>query len=132
MSGSEDGAIVMWDVKSKDVVQRLEGEHKGPVLGVDVNAGGMGNGKNMLASCGMDGKIVMWRAEEEEMDGGGEYTNGNINGDDMEGEYRNGHLGEDVPEEYHDANDVLDTPTADTPQVKEEDVGDDLMGIQTG
>lgn len=130
-SGSEDGAIVIWDVKSKEVLQRLEGEHEGPVFGVDVNSRGTGTSKNMLVSCGMDGKVVMWKVEEEEMNGEREYRNGDGNGEDMDEEYplENGHMDEDVAEDYRNGDDMVDTPTADTPRVKEEDVGDDLMAV---
>jgi len=54
-SGSEDGAIVLWDVNSKAVLQRLEG-HEGPVMGVDVDAKG-----TKIVSCGMDKTIRLWR-----------------------------------------------------------------------
>jgi len=54
-SGSEDGAIVLWDVNSKAVLQRLEG-HEGPVMGVDVDGTGM-----KIVSCGMDKTIRLWR-----------------------------------------------------------------------
>jgi COMPASS component SWD3 len=54
-SGSEDGAIVLWDVNSKAVLQRLEG-HEGPVMGVDVDASG-----TKIVSCGMDKTIRLWR-----------------------------------------------------------------------
>ena len=54
-SGSEDGAIVLWDVNSKAVLQRLEG-HEGPVMGVDVDGKG-----TKIVSCGMDKTIRLWR-----------------------------------------------------------------------
>ena len=51
-SGSEDGAIVLWDVASKDVLQRIEG-HEDVVLSVDTC-------KDMLASGGLDGMVRIW------------------------------------------------------------------------
>jgi COMPASS component SWD3 len=56
-SGSEDGAIVLWDVESKDVLQRLEG-HDDAVLGVDTLSG-----SGLLASCGLDRTVRIWQAE---------------------------------------------------------------------
>lgn len=53
-SASEDGDIVMWDVKSKEVVQRIEGAHDGVCFWVDVH------GESMV-SCGQDGRIVLYR-----------------------------------------------------------------------
>lgn len=62
VSGSEDGGIVCWDVKSKEVLQRLEGGgrlgHEGVVLGVDAMTRGDGTG--MLVSCGIDGTVRVW------------------------------------------------------------------------
>ena len=52
-SGSEDGSIVLWDVVSKEILQRIEG-HGGVVLGVDAYPDGR------LVSCGLDGTIRIW------------------------------------------------------------------------
>ncbi|KAK4997602.1 WD domain protein [Elasticomyces elasticus] len=52
--GSEDGATYIWDVSSKEVLQRLQG-HQGAVLGVDANAAG-----TLLATCGMDRTVQIW------------------------------------------------------------------------
>lgn len=132
VSGSEDGDVLVWDVKSKEVLQRLEGGHEGVVLGVSVNDKGVGEEKNMLASCGVDGKIVLWKVDEEEEVNGGmeetEYTNGDLNGgyaneadahvDDDEAGYRNGNDGMDMPDD-----------DVDTPQVKEEYPSEDMMAL---
>ena len=56
-SGSEDGNIVIWDVKSKNILQRLEG-HEGCVLGVDTHPT-----DPMLVSCGLDGSVRLWKNE---------------------------------------------------------------------
>lgn len=60
-SASEDGGIVMWDVKSKQIVQRIEGGgrrsgggHEGVCFWVDVNG-------DTLVSAGQDGKIRVYR-----------------------------------------------------------------------
>ncbi|KAL2264404.1 hypothetical protein VTK26DRAFT_4872 [Humicola hyalothermophila] len=53
-SASEDGDIVMWDVGSKAVVQRLKAAHKGVCFWVDVHGGTM-------VSAGQDGFIKVFR-----------------------------------------------------------------------
>jgi COMPASS component SWD3 len=54
VSGSEDGDIIFWDVKTKDVVQRVTG-HEGAVCWVDHCTV---TGK--IASGGLDGTVRMW------------------------------------------------------------------------
>ena len=54
-SGSEDGDIVLWDVSSKRIMQRLQG-HDGPVLGVDTHPS-----QSSIVSCGMDGTVRIWQ-----------------------------------------------------------------------
>ena len=53
-SASEDGDIVMWDVESKQVIQRIERAHKGVCFSVDVHGGTM-------VSAGQDGLIKVFR-----------------------------------------------------------------------
>ena len=53
-SPSEDGDIVMWDVGSKRVIQRIEGAHKGVCFSVDVNGATM-------VSAGQDGMIKVFK-----------------------------------------------------------------------
>jgi COMPASS component SWD3 len=53
--GSEDGSTVLWDVSSKEILQRLQG-HEGVVLGVDVCAQ-----DGAVATCGIDKTIKIWR-----------------------------------------------------------------------
>ena len=71
-SGSEDGAMVSWDVTSKEVLQRLEA-HDGVVLGIDSR-------KGLLVSCGIDGMVKVWETEdfkeenEAEVDGEGDQA----------------------------------------------------------
>ena len=81
-SGSEDGAIVLWDVASKEVLQRLEG-HESVVLGVDAR-------KGMLASGGLDGTVRIWAVKRSEVDEGAHAFEGD-EADHMvvgHGEYR--------------------------------------------
>lgn len=97
-SASEDGAIVMWDVRSKEVLQRIEAAHRGVCFWVDVH-GETGT----MVSCGEDGRIVVYRhrypVEEGEAEdavgrgggggGGGATVNGHHdhNGGDNGGQY---------------------------------------------
>lgn len=53
-SASEDGDIVMWDVGSKAVVQRITGAHKGVCFWVDVHG-------STMVSAGQDGLIKVFR-----------------------------------------------------------------------
>lgn len=53
-SASEEGDIVMWDVGSKAVLQRIKGAHKGVCFWVDVHG-------STMASAGQDGLIKILR-----------------------------------------------------------------------
>jgi len=68
--GSEDGSTVLWDVNSKEILQRLQG-HEGVVLGVDVCAQ-----DGAIATCGKDKTIKIYRrratAVNGQADGGAE------------------------------------------------------------
>ncbi|KAJ6141527.1 hypothetical protein N7470_009917 [Penicillium chermesinum] len=72
VSGSEDGAIVCWDIVTKNILQRIEG-HTDVVLGVHT---GQLNGKRMLVSGGLDRTVRVW---EEQLDEG---VNGDAAGPD--------------------------------------------------
>ncbi|KAJ5935171.1 hypothetical protein N7466_004718 [Penicillium verhagenii] len=63
VSGSEDGAILCWDLTTKNVLQRIEG-HTDAVL--CVHSGNL-NGKRLLVSCGLDKTVRVW----EELPGEG-------------------------------------------------------------
>ncbi|SPQ17850.1 cc66ce0a-f11d-4dfc-a536-8eee764de0f2 [Thermothielavioides terrestris] len=74
-SASEDGDIVMWDVVSKAVVQRIRGAHEGICFWVDVHGGTM-------VSAGQDGLVKVFRHRPDsrplKQENGG--TNGRVNG----------------------------------------------------
>lgn len=70
VSGSEDGAILCWDIVSKNILQRIEG-HTDVVLGVHT---GKLNGKRMLVSCGLDKTVRVWEEELEGQDQNGSGT----------------------------------------------------------
>lgn len=53
--GSEDGSTVLWDVNSKEILQRLHG-HEGVVLGVDICAQ-----DGAVATCSNDKTIKIYR-----------------------------------------------------------------------
>lgn len=58
VSGSEDGRLLFWDVKSKEVLLRVAG-HDGVVLGVDKHPT-----DDVVASCGLDGTVRIWWPEQ--------------------------------------------------------------------
>lgn len=61
--GSEDGTTVLWDVNSKEILQRLRG-HEGVVLGVDVCVQ-----DGAVATCGADKTIKIYRRQKGSVDG---------------------------------------------------------------
>lgn len=69
-SGSENGEILFWDVKSKEIVQRVSG-HEGVVIWVDTCPGQSGT----LVSGGLDGTVRIWVDVNEDEDEGG-HVNG--------------------------------------------------------
>lgn len=58
-SGSEDGSIVLWDVSSKNILQKLEG-HTGVVLGVDTHPT-----EPVIVSGGTDRTVRVWMCDDE-------------------------------------------------------------------
>ncbi|ROW01460.1 hypothetical protein VSDG_02028 [Cytospora chrysosperma] len=81
LGASEEGDIVMWDVNTKEVVQRIEGAHQGVCFWVDVH-GDTGT----MVSCGRDGRVVVHKHRYPEL------QNGHANGD---GGYPEEEAGED-------------------------------------
>ena len=57
-SGSENGEIVLWDVSSKNVLQRLDG-HVEAVLAVDMHPT-----ENLMVSGGLDRTVRIWKESE--------------------------------------------------------------------
>ncbi|KAJ4394516.1 WD domain protein [Gnomoniopsis smithogilvyi] len=75
-SASEDGDIVMWDVKSKEILQRIEKAHEGVCFWVDVH-GETGT----MVSCGKDGRIVVFRHRYPESRDDKQRINGHAKGE---------------------------------------------------
>jgi COMPASS component SWD3 len=57
-SGSEEGNVLLWDVSSKNVLQRLEG-HGDVVMAVDTHPT-----ERMIASAGLDRTVRVWKEGE--------------------------------------------------------------------
>lgn len=94
-SASEDGDIVLWDVTTKDILQRIEGVHRGVCFWADVH-GETGT----LVSCGQDGRIVVFRHKDPAADKDG--ADGQANGharDEQEGDGYPGESEETAVEE---------------------------------
>lgn len=66
VSGSEDGAVLCWDVVNKKILQRIEG-HSGVVLGVDTASVGE---QRLMVSCGIDGLVRVYEECDEDADKG--------------------------------------------------------------
>ncbi|KAN0122087.1 prolyl oligopeptidase-like protein [Hyaloscypha variabilis] len=64
VSGSEDGDLVFWDVKTKDMVQKVSG-HEGVVLWVDTSP----NVSGKVVSGGLDGTVRIWVDVNEDVNG---------------------------------------------------------------
>jgi COMPASS component SWD3 len=74
-SGSEDGTVVLWDVSSKNVLQRLEG-HTDVVMSVDTHPT-----EPLIASAGLDRTVRIWRAvDTPEVNGNGVNDKAETNG----------------------------------------------------
>ncbi|KAL5118433.1 WD domain protein [Pleosporales sp. CAS-2024a] len=83
-SGSEDGTIVLWDVSSKNVLQRLDA-HDSAVMTVDAHPE-----ENVLASAGLDRTVRIWRAAAaKQSDDDDDHHDNNNNDGEVE---RNGVL----------------------------------------
>ncbi|EPS32051.1 hypothetical protein PDE_07010 [Penicillium oxalicum 114-2] len=62
VSGSEDGAILCWDIISKSILQRIQG-HTDVVLGVHT---GKLNGTRLIVSCGLDKTVRVWEEDGQD------------------------------------------------------------------
>lgn len=60
-SASEDGDVVMWDVRSKEIVQRIPRAHSGVCFWVDVHSA-----SGTMVTCGYDKRIVVHRHKQLE------------------------------------------------------------------
>ena len=58
-SGSEDGAILFWDVQTKEILQRIDAAHASAVLGVDAHPT-----LPLIASGGLDRTVRLWGMED--------------------------------------------------------------------
>ncbi|KFY40773.1 hypothetical protein V495_05270 [Pseudogymnoascus sp. VKM F-4514 (FW-929)] len=70
VSGSEDGKIVFWDTKSKEILQKLDA-HDGVVLSVDTHPE-----SGRIVSCGVDNKIKVWVNEGDDEEASKSLLNG--------------------------------------------------------
>lgn len=70
---SEDGDIVLWDVKTKRVVQRVRGAHDGVCFWVDVHG-------DTMVSAGQDGQIKVYRHRGPDASSDDDAVNGKVNG----------------------------------------------------
>lgn len=61
LSGSEDGNIVIWDVKTKDILQQVKA-HDGPVLWADTHPT-----LDFIVTGGLDGTVKVWTNEDDEV-----------------------------------------------------------------
>ena len=62
VSGSEDGAIRIWDVSSKRVLQTIESAHNGVVFGTDSHPS-----SKYIVSGGSDGKVCLWALDQSKL-----------------------------------------------------------------
>jgi COMPASS component SWD3 len=77
-SGDEEGQVVLWDVSSKNVLQRLEG-HGDAVLSVHTHPT-----EKLIVSAGLDRTIRLWRPKEGNVVNGEKMDEGKVNGEGHE------------------------------------------------
>jgi COMPASS component SWD3 len=110
--GSEDGSTVLWDVNSKEILQRLHG-HEGVVLGVDVCAQ-----DGAVATCGNDQTIKIYRRPTASLAVNGQAKSGaeESKSEDMDiaaqGESVKALNGDDGPAQEQDASQPTPPDTA--------------------
>lgn len=93
-SASEEGDIVLWNVKSKEILQRVSGVHDGVCFWVDVH-GETGT----MVSCGQDGRIVVFRHRYSEVEEVSLKVNGNREPKDQGKEHNTRYPEEEEDEE---------------------------------
>lgn len=117
-SGSEDGAVVCWDVVNKKILQRLEG-HTDVVLGADACCVG---GKRLIVSCGLDRTVRIWEEEEppeeKEEQPENEVTGGN--GQEQTGDEAMGETQEAEPKDEQAETPQKEETTQPTPKPSED------------
>lgn len=120
-SASEDGDVVMWDVRTKEIVQRIPRAHSGVCFWVDVHSA-----SGTMVTCGYDKRIVVHRhkhLEPEPEDDRGRAGRG-VNG------------GYAVPDEDDAAADGAMVPQAGFGRVNGENgharSGEDLGDVDAG
>jgi COMPASS component SWD3 len=59
VSGSEDGAIWIWDVGRKTVLQTIKGAHEGVVFGADTHPT-----ERYIVSGGADKVVRLWKSDD--------------------------------------------------------------------
>ncbi|CAA9956971.1 wd repeat domain 5b [Pyrenophora teres f. maculata] len=89
-SGSEDNQVVIWDVSSKNILQRLEG-HTEAVLSVDTHPN-----ERLIASAGLDRTVRLWRPKEGKVNGEQDGHESEVPNDIAEGE-ADGYDAESLP-----------------------------------
>ena len=63
VSGSEDGELLFWDFRTKEIAQRVSG-HEGVVCWVDTSPGP----SRLVVSGGMDGTVRIWTEVDDNHD----------------------------------------------------------------
>lgn len=122
VSGSEDGEIIFWDVRSKEIVQRVTG-HEGVVCWVDTSPGSSG----AIVSGGLDGTVRIW-VDVPEDDGVGEIQTKaeiGLDLDDHDAEMNDVNAEEDSKRVYGD--DSLAIEAVDEVSGTAEDIEPDKM-----
>lgn len=119
-SASEDGDIVLWDVKSKEIVQRIARAHKEICLWVDVHG-------DTMVSAGKDGVIRVFKNKvAKKTIGDGDAVNGAGTGTDTDTDLNgaNKPAEESDTPDVHAADDELQRHMAaeDTSHIKQEGV----------
>lgn len=109
VSGSEDAAILCWDVISKKILQRIEG-HTDVVLGVHTCSF---QAKRLMVSCGLDQTVRVWEEVHEAAETG-ENSPYKTATDAQDHPATNG---QPQPDKQDDADEPKDTEMTEAPDV---------------